>query len=85
MKIDFDHWQGSQIADVIMRNLNEQSDLQIIQALNPEFSQDGNQYCFLYGELPNDCVIGFGETPLKAMVDFVYNFRSQKAIDNTKN
>lgn len=80
MKIDFEHWLGSQIGYQSMENLEEQSDLQIIQALNPKFSKDGNQWCFIYGEFPNDCVAGFGDTPKKAMQDFCHNFRTENVI-----
>ena len=58
-------------------NAWDKADLQFIEALKPSFALDGNQYCFTYGELPNDCVQGFGDTPIKAMIDFVQNFRTQ--------
>lgn len=80
LNIDFNHWKGSQIGDTIQANLSEQRDLQIISALKPEFSKDGNTWCYLYGVLPNDCIVGFGETPREAMFDFVRNFDNQKAI-----
>jgi len=79
-KIDFDHWRGSQIADEIQYNLDLEKKLSIISALKPTFSKDGNQWAYLYGELPNDCIIGFGDTPNDAMNDFVNNFYNQKAI-----
>ena len=82
MKVDFDHWQGSQIAQEVMGNLIEERMLNVIKLLNPKFSKDGNQWCYLYGELPNDCIVGFGDTPDKAMRDFVSNFYNQKAINN---
>lgn len=79
MKIDFDHFKGAQMADIQMGILEEQEALHIIQVLQPKFSKDGNRYCFLYGELPNDCIVGFGETPRQAAQDFADNYRFQKA------
>lgn len=83
MKIDFDHYLGSQIADEEMAILIEKRETQLISMLKPEFHQDGNMYCFTYPSregLPNDCVQGFGETPSKAACDFVNNFYNRKAI-----
>ena len=79
MKIDFDHYKGAQIADDIQLNLSEERELQIIRAFQPIFTKDGNQYCFLYGVLPNDCIVGFGDTAQLAMKDFCNNFWMQKA------
>ena len=81
MKIDFDHWKGSQIGDEISNQLDLERRLSIINALNPTFSKDGNQWCYLYGELPNDCIVGFGDTPHDAVNDFVMNFYNQKAVN----
>lgn len=81
MKIDFDHWKGAQIGDDIQINLAEHRKLQIIEALKPKLTKDGNQFCFLYGELPNDCVVGFGDTASAAMDDFCNNFWMEKAVD----
>ena len=77
-KIDFDHWKGSMIADEMLNNIALEKSLKVIESLKPEFSKDGNQYCYLYGTLPNDCVIGFGDTPYLAMENFVHNFFTQK-------
>jgi len=64
----------------ILKQQNLERKLSILKALNPKFSKDGNQWCYLYGELPNDCIVGFGDTPYDAMNDFVKNFYSQKAV-----
>lgn len=77
--IDADHWKGAQILDEIQAAEQEKRELQIVNMLKPEFSKDGNQYCFLYGTLPNDCIIGFGDTAYLAMRDFCNNFYTSKA------
>lgn len=84
MKIDFDHWKGAQLGDDMSSMIDTKRMLDVIESLKPEFSQDGNQYCYLYGTLPNDCVIGFGSTAFEAMKDFYNNFYTQKAVNTTK-
>lgn len=77
--IDADHWKGAQILDDIQEQIFQNTQLDVIEKLKPEFSKDGNQFCYLYGTLPNDCVVGFGDIPYLAMRDFVKNFHTQKA------
>jgi hypothetical protein len=36
----------------------------------PKLFPDGNQWCALLGENPQEGVCGFGDTPAKAMYDF---------------
>ena len=67
------------LLDQLFRQVEEKNKLNIIEALKPKFSKDGDHYCFLYGEFPNDCVVGFGDTPAMAMDDFCQNFYNQKA------
>jgi hypothetical protein len=40
----------------------------------PSISIDGNKWCALYGENPQDGVAGFGDTPGEAMADFDKNW-----------
>ena len=80
MKIDFDHYLGNQIGDEIQNQQGLDRRLSIITALKPAFSKDGSRWRYLYGELPNDCIEGFGDTPVSAMEDFVNNFYNQKAV-----
>ena len=79
MNIDFDHHQGAIIAQETITQIYERCYLQMIEMLKPSFALDGNMYCYTYGELPNDCVQGFGETPYAAMENFYKNFTQQKA------
>lgn len=77
IKIDFDHYRGSQIADEIQQNLSEERQLKIINLLNPTFSKDGNQFCYLYGKDLQSGIAGFGDTPYKAMDSFCQAFYSE--------
>lgn len=82
MKVDFDHYRGSEMADMQVSILMEQRDFQLIALLKPQFSKDGNMYCFTYPStagLPNDCIQGFGETAAQAARAFSFNFQNQKA------
>ena len=40
----------------------------------PGLSIDGNQWCALYGDNPQDGVCGFGDSPADAMTDFNNNW-----------
>lgn len=44
----------------------------------PKLSQDGNQWCALYGENLQDGVAGFGDTPAAAMAAFDVAWYKQK-------
>ncbi len=45
----------------------------------PALFIDGDKWCALYGLNIQYGVTGFGDTPEKAIVDFDYNFKNQKA------
>lgn len=78
--LDANHWRVAQLVDELNATASEQRALQVISLLKPILSKDGNQFCYLYGTLPNDCVIGFGDTAGAAMYDFVKNFWSDKSM-----
>lgn len=77
--LDANHWKVAQLVDELLFAAQERKQLKLIELLKPEFSKDGNQFCFLYGKMPNDCVIGFGDTAALAMQDFCKNFWNSKA------
>lgn len=45
----------------------------------PHLSQDGNQWCALYGDNLQEGSAGFGATPEKAMVDFDIQWLNARA------
>jgi len=49
----------------------------IVATLKPRIFKDGNKWCVLYGENIQDGVAGFGETPLKAILDFNNSFNEK--------
>lgn len=81
--IDFNHHLGARIADEIQNNLAEQRKLELINKLNPTFTKDGNQFCYLYGENLQEGIAGFGDTPYLAMNDFCQKFYNEKIVTNT--
>lgn len=44
----------------------------------PQLARDGNQWCALYGENLHDGVVGFGDTPEKAMIAFDVSWLNEK-------
>lgn len=50
--------------------LQTASDFSIMKAVGAKVTQDGNQYCCLYGENLHDGIAGFGDTPYKAVLAF---------------
>ena len=44
--------------------------LPIIQAFKPDILKDGDQWCCIYGENPQEGIVGYGVNPMNA----VYNF-----------
>ena len=76
--IDFNHWQGSEIGSQIMANEQMRGNLQLIESLKPRFCKDGNQFCFILGEMPEGYLAGFGDTVHNAVLDFSKSFYTQK-------
>ena len=76
--LDANHYRVQQLVDTLQCSADQLGALQLIEKLKPKFSKDGNQWCYLYGELPNDCIIGFGDTAVQAMYDFQKNFLTAK-------
>jgi hypothetical protein len=77
--IDFNHWLGSEIGNQLLSNAQEAKWLQTVNYLNPKFGKDGNQFYYIIGAIEQpDCIVGFGDTPHAAMVDFCRCFENVK-------
>lgn len=79
--LDPNHYLTQQIMDTIIADLQDKAELNLVTSLNAKFSQDGDQFCWLYGELPNNCILGFGSTAKEATHDFWMNFHNYKATN----
>jgi hypothetical protein len=53
-------------------------EMHYMQVFNLKPVKDGNQWVVLLGENLQEGIAGFGETPLKAVLDFNKNFASEK-------
>ena len=67
------------IVDMVKDNLINESYYNLISSLKPEFSKDGNQFCYLYGNDLQSGIAGFGSTVYEAMVNFWLAFHKDKA------
>lgn len=85
MYLDPNSHGGVALADELIQCAQELKVFQIIAQLKPKLSQDGNQYCYLLGELPNDCCVGYGDTVAKAAYDFVNNLWNNKTVSEPVN
>lgn len=64
---------NEQMNAAIASSMNEvlKSKLLIVSHLKPKFGKEGNQFYYIIGNLPEpDCIVGFGETPMKALDEF---------------
>lgn len=58
----------------MQRRLDTLKELDLIEKIKPEFSRDGDQFCYLYGDNLQDGIAGFGKTVAEAMSDFYRAF-----------
>ena len=82
MKVDFEHFRGNDIADLEIRNMEQEAKLNLIRLLNPQFSKDGDQFVYLYGDNLHDGIAGFGSTVSEAVDAFWMAFHNEKAVGN---
>jgi hypothetical protein len=59
---------------------HELQQITLVATLKPELSQDGDQWCFLYGKDLQSGVAGFGDTPAQAMNNFNENWYHEKIV-----
>ncbi len=62
-----------------MRNIRQASRfaLEAFTVYKPKIYPDGDQWCVLLGDNVQEGVVGFGDTPRKAVVNFNHNFENQ--------
>ena len=77
--LDGEHWRTAEITSALHQAATDLINLQIIEKLNPKFSKDGNQFCFLYGENLQEGIAGFGSTVFEAVNDFCKSYYQTKA------
>jgi hypothetical protein len=75
-----DGWREDQVHGVMMEAYEQQKRFVIINGLGAKLSRDGNQFCFIVGDMPEHTVVGFGETVAKAAIDFEHNYYNSIAV-----
>jgi len=67
------HYESIQHQEKLNLIISEQ-DLIFVKTFNLKPFKDGNAWCVLLGEEQMSGIVGFGETPLKAILDFNRSF-----------
>ena len=49
----------------------EKEEYNLFAMLKPKLCKDGNQWCCLYGENIQEGIVGFGDTPYLAILDWL--------------
>lgn len=60
-------WHNDLQHQEIMNSLVEQSEHMLFATIKPKLYKDGNMWCCLLGENIMEGIVGFGETPYKAI------------------
>ncbi len=68
----------SNLLDDMFSRMQTLKELDLIEKLNPKFSRDGNQFCFLYGKDLQEGIAGFGDTVAEAVSDFYKSYYNTK-------
>lgn len=55
----------------------EKKALELVSILSIKPSQDGDQWCYLYGDNLQVGIAGFGNSPMKAAIDFEKEFNEE--------
>lgn len=71
------HYMSIQHQETLNRIVSEE-EMVYIKTFNLKPVKEGNQWMVLLGETIQDGICGFGDTPIKAVLDFNMNFRTQK-------
>ena len=47
----------------------------VVNGIGAKLTKDGNQWCYIFGELPEpNCIVGFGNSPEEALRNFYSEF-----------
>jgi hypothetical protein len=58
-----------------MNILVEQEEYNLFTLLRPTLKKDGNQWCCLYGDNLQEGIVGFGDTPYLAIIEWTKAMR----------
>ena len=76
LKLEILQWEFNNVKQVA--KTNELKELfTVVNQLGVKLQKDGDQWCYVYGELPEpDCIAGWGDTPEDALRDFYNKWKS---------
>jgi hypothetical protein len=66
------------LEESIQETLSLEQNKHIIQMLRPRLEKDGNQWCYIWGQMPESYIAGFGDTIALAANDFKNSYYTQK-------
>jgi hypothetical protein len=74
------------IVEQLIANIQLEAESILFKMLQPKLIVDGNQWCCIYGELPErNCIVGFGQSPAKALNAFWLNYYKELKLTNNDN
>ena len=74
MDSHLEHLQHQEIMNVLVT----ESEFVLFRQMGAKLIKDGNQWCCLYGENLHDGIVGFGDTPHQAVIDFNKQFNKKR-------
>ena len=80
MAITFtDGWREDQVHQDLMIVIQHQKEREVFQMLSPRIEKDGNQWCVIWGQMPENYIAGFGDTLYQAVASFYSEYCNSKA------
>lgn len=73
-KANLDRNYGDLQHQSAMNYLVQREEMGLVEILKPKIKKDGDKWYVLYGENIQEGVVGFGDTPYLAILDFNKNF-----------
>ncbi len=77
--IQYEDWRQEEVRGDLSWINRLTMEREVFQMLQPRLEKDGNQWCCIWGHMPELYIAGFGDTPAKAVSDFFNSYHNQKA------
>lgn len=72
------HYSENAIIEGVHTTMELEQQKHVFQMLNPRLEIDGNQWCCIWGAMPELYIAGFGDTPAQAIRNFVSDYYTSK-------
>lgn len=73
-----DGWREEDIHSEISKTQSLAQYREVFQMLQPSIEIDGNQWCVIWGTMPEKYIAGFGDTLSQAVSNFYNDYLNQK-------